>query len=464
MAMRYFLPCSLLCFISLTGSSQFISQQVTAAAGSVLKGGGYQLSATAGELAVTRLTSSAYILTQGFQQGFRSYHTHGRIYYDNILQTPLGGARCCLAELWMQAGLVTDSTYARPDGSFYFFGSSGDTMVTSAETSLAWGGVNATDALLVLKHFTGFIQLQNLSLKAADVDASATVNSIDALMIARRYTGLVDTFPSGNWAFSSDTLLPPAGIRYYETASRCYGDVNASYLPGLKNSPAVTILPAGTATVKHGEIVSIPLYATEQLAVGAVSLELGGFGQYFKVLDVSVNCQHGALCWTSGKDRLRIAWYSGRAFKPGAGEPILFVNAAFTAGALPAEGWCFRAGDDSELADPTGNPLVPLRLHQARIHALPEGEPVYIGTAWPNPARHAVSFPLFLPEAAGINVMLTTASGAMIRKYKDVFQAGSHEFTMDIHDCQPGIYMAVFKVWLKDNVFQCTRKIVVVPQ
>ncbi|HRY32181.1 MAG TPA: dockerin type I repeat-containing protein [Bacteroidales bacterium] len=460
MAMRSFLIGILLCLSGLTGSAQFILQQVTATAGSVEKSGGLQLSATLGELAVTRLPSSAYQLTQGFQQAWRSYHAWGKLSYLNMLNTPLGNS---MVYLFNMNGMPADSTLTRPDGSFYFFRPVDDTVIFDAMIAQAWGGVNATDALLVLKHFTGFIQLQDLYYRAADVDGSENVNSIDALMIARRYAGLITAFPAGDWSITRDTMTTGVLPLYFESEALCTGDVNGSFQPGLKTASAPDIISRGTLFVPESGLISIPLHVTEKIKLGAVSLVLGNFQKYFHIEEVSMNCNHGSLCWKAFSDQLRIAWWSDREFSLAQESPLMFILLRMKTGVCLPDEWCLRPEEESELADPDGNSLQSILLCQPGIQFLGKNESLQIGKGIPNPAKLSCSFPVFLTEPALIRVSLKTAAGACVREYTHDFPAGANECTLDLNDCIPGIYLARFEITMQRISYTCSRKVILIP-
>ncbi len=62
-------------------------------------------------------------------------------------------------------------------------------------------GVNATDALLILRSTAGSINFDLIQRKAADVDKSSIIDTVDADLILKRFTHLVDHFESNDWLF-----------------------------------------------------------------------------------------------------------------------------------------------------------------------------------------------------------------------------------------------------------------------
>jgi len=56
------------------------------------------------------------------------------------------------------------------------------------------GGVNSTDALLIMQHFTQVTPLYGIRKDAADVNWSHTVNATDALLVMKRYANVINQF------------------------------------------------------------------------------------------------------------------------------------------------------------------------------------------------------------------------------------------------------------------------------
>ncbi|MFM7032628.1 MAG: dockerin type I domain-containing protein, partial [Bacteroidota bacterium] len=107
------------------------------------------------------------------------------------------------------------------------------TYTLEYQTNKAWGGVNATDALAINRHFSNMSLLSGLFLLAADVNASNSINSTDALVTARRFSNVISTIPAGDWRFETGSLTLVSGGTYNNLLLRTltFGDVNGSYIP-----------------------------------------------------------------------------------------------------------------------------------------------------------------------------------------------------------------------------------------
>ncbi|HRY32250.1 MAG TPA: M14 family zinc carboxypeptidase [Bacteroidales bacterium] len=182
----------------------------------------------------------------------------GTVCYDNIQQSPLAGVSVYLSDT---AGnvIMTDTTDG--NGYFCFNGLQNATLVLGGHTGQAPGGVNASDALIILKHFVHLENLSGLKRAAADVDSSGSVNSIDALMVQKRFVGMMNSFPAGEWMFTSDTLQISGIDLSVNLGGICTGDVNASYIPLPPVNPVLLKLksgPAGQRPVKARVLTESP--------------------------------------------------------------------------------------------------------------------------------------------------------------------------------------------------------------
>ncbi len=155
----------------------------------------------------------------------------GVVTYDNDAHTPLDSISI---ELFLGTDLV-QSTLSSADGSYSFTITQPGTYSVQASSVKQWGGVNANDALGILRHFVQYDTLTGIRYQAADVDGSGYINAVDAFLSAKRFVGLETSFPVGDWVFTAETILV-SELQYYNADIKglCYGDVNGSYIPATK--------------------------------------------------------------------------------------------------------------------------------------------------------------------------------------------------------------------------------------
>jgi hypothetical protein len=153
----------------------------------------------------------------------------GSLVYANTSQSPMTNTIIILKQNNVEVS--RDTTDAL--GVFSLGNRSAGNYTLEYQTNKAWGGVNATDALTINRHFSNVSLLNGIYLGSADVNASSSVNSTDALVTSRRFSNIIAALPAGNWHFETGTLNLVPGGTYNNLILRCLtnGDVNGSYSP-----------------------------------------------------------------------------------------------------------------------------------------------------------------------------------------------------------------------------------------
>jgi uncharacterized protein (TIGR02145 family) len=154
----------------------------------------------------------------------------GTATYDNAPVNTL--LSCVKVYLKTTSDILVDSTETDLLGNYEFCGVPNGSYKLTAQTTKTWGGVNNIDALLVLKHFVGYITLDGLKEKAGDINLNDYLNSTDALMIAKRFVGVTTSYPGGDWILEEPTLnVSGSSALTIDFKGICTGDANGSYIP-----------------------------------------------------------------------------------------------------------------------------------------------------------------------------------------------------------------------------------------
>ncbi len=103
----------------------------------------------------------------------------------------------CVISLYDASGDQVDTTISDSNGDFGFYSLMSGAYTLEASTNKIFGGVNATDALGIMRHFVAYDTLRGIRLAGADVDASGYVNTNDAISCMQRFTLIITSFPSG---------------------------------------------------------------------------------------------------------------------------------------------------------------------------------------------------------------------------------------------------------------------------
>ena len=150
----------------------------------------------------------------------------GKVFYANQDSTPLEGVHIRL----LFNGILIDSCISSSTGSWAFNDLAPGNYTFQVSNPAAAGGFNALDALLISKYFTGLINLSNISLKAADVNASNYINTTDALLCMQRFVSLINSFAASDWVSLTQSIpLGSSSVTNIKISMLCTGDVNGSF-------------------------------------------------------------------------------------------------------------------------------------------------------------------------------------------------------------------------------------------
>jgi hypothetical protein len=245
----------------------------------------------------------------------------GILTYNNTNNTALRNSKVYLT---LQNGALVDSSSTNNTGQFAVAGYSNGLYQMQATSSINWGGVNATDALGVVRHYTNVIPISGLRLKAADVNGSNSVNNSDALLITRRYSNLLSSFSVGNWV-SENIAIQANGFPIVQNLKAiCYGDINGTYNPSLARlAPKITIMESGKLQA-NGHVIRWPLYAADNQVLGAISLAMG-VPQGLEVLSVQSYLPNGQMEFGLNTDELRIGWFSQEGVQTSIGQHLFDI-------------------------------------------------------------------------------------------------------------------------------------------
>jgi hypothetical protein len=398
------------------------------------------ISSSLGEWDVQTLDYAGGQIQMGVQQPYRMLWLQtrltGSLLYGNVAATPLAGTEVQLR----QGAQLLASALTNAGGQFDFgMVDTGQYQLTYQNPTL-WRGVNSTDALEVLRHFTNRNLLQALYRQAADVNARNLINAMEAQSIARRAIRLLNQFPAGDWLYSrsgvgiSVQAAPQNSTMVLPITALCYGDVNGSYTPGAP-------LRTGWTPVEPGGVVAMgdsegsyewPVHWLEGGNLGAITLELQ-VPPGIEVEGVMVGQSRGgseSLYYHQTGDVLRVAWYGLDFWEVEPGGELLRMKVR----GVPTAPWHY--GGESELADGWARPLSGFRLSmpqalggslEARVLPNPMGER---GRLWCS-----------LPGSGEVSYRLSDAFGRLVwTGGADVERASVFEEEMPVERLQPGAY------------------------
>lgn len=247
---------------------------------------------------------------------------NGRLSYNNTLRTPLRNTKILFQD---SAGSILDSTTTNNAGDYSFSGYSNGFYRVKAAPNLTWGGVNATDALAIVRHYTNYVLMQGFRLQAADVNGSNNVNNTDALLITRRYSNLVPTFNVGAWLSENPIVQANGQTITQNIQTLCYGDVNGSYNPvQTRLAPKISLVELGALSAPNNRF-HLPIYSLDNQELGAISLAMV-LPKGTRVLKVHSKIPEGIMEYGQWEDELRIGWFTQNQFAVKEGELLFEIE------------------------------------------------------------------------------------------------------------------------------------------
>ena len=377
----------------------------------------------------------------------------GQVVYDNTPQTPMQGVGIILTHI---DSLKGDTLFSDIKGYFSLDNiPSGVYSIRGTYTQpWPWGSVNATDALVVMKHFVGLGLLNGVRNLAADVTGTFGVNVTDALLMSRRFTGEVSDFPVEDWVMEADTLhfgIQDSYHRMYKLLSS--GDVNGSYLPHLKQEPLVGIASSSPIKVLPGQRIDLPLCIDAPIRLGALSASFSVSPEVQMMGVKMAENIRGNLDYVIEKDEVRISWFNEGGTELPAMAPLFYLEVGLSQGTVPCP---IPSGKLLELANPEGqliknvNILVP-GLQEMSLQGLSLRN-------HPNPYRTNTQISYLLPENGLVRLSIHNALGEVIlTAFTENQDQGNHQWVLDVPGLSPGIYFC--KLLFQSENYRLTEAI-----
>ena len=322
-------------------------------------------------------------------------------------------------------------------------------------------GVNATDALLTMRHFVHLDTLTDAQFAAADVNNNGVVNGTDAMLILRRTVN--EAFPAGDFYYFNPNGMTISGDTcHYDLSFLCYGDVNGSYTPQNRNN--IALLMEGEMLTDSYQEMMIPVSVKNPATTGAITLHLGYPAEYLEIQDVTLAATGESLLFLANDGELRTAWYSLDALTLNENDLLINIKVRTNDLSLLVEPIAFTMEAYSELADGNAQPIdgvviaMPvLTTPTMGVSDNMMGEGVSL-SVYPNPANDQCHVKVELPEAGRVKVELYNMLGIKVMDVENThYEAGSHELLIVTSPLAAGVYQCrvIFegvRSWVKSNV------------
>lgn len=357
------------------------------------------------------------------------YAVEGILAYANFNKTPLHNS---LVYLKTPGGDKIDSVSTSNTG-FYHIGNIGTGLwvLEGAQCQVPWGGVNATDALMINRAAIQLISLDSIQNLVADVNASNTITATDALLALRRSLGLDNFFDAGDWYYLPDTVMVKGDTLYdHFLYGQCVGDVNRSYQPAnAKMFRSVTPVYEGFTEVATKEFI-YPLYILNPSRLGALTLTLNYPADQVEIAGITY--KGNDILYNDMGGLLRIGWQDLKGENFGEKEMLLGIRMRYTPGLLEESTLQPTLAEPSELADEQAQILwgSQIILPEVKLRKELPGEFALIGN-YPNPCDQYTRFQYQIPEPGNVEIRVYNTLGELV-KFIQLGDQEAGEYTTEL--------------------------------
>lgn len=390
------------------------------------------------EKAIFRIICLILVLTSAtaLSQG---YSFDGQVlYHDNY---PISGVN---AYLHAPGGTIIDSTITDVNGEYSFYNlAPGDYTVTFT-TSQPAGGVELSDAYLVMMKIMYNIPFSDIQMLAGDVNGSGDITWNDYYMIVIGYLNQGIPFPIGPWVFQTAQVTIPNASRdgFITRGGSSSGDVNGSLQPDPKSNPIFISAPEKDLFLAQTDNIEFNVQADENIFVGGIQLSL----RVPDELEVQrIESPISVVSSYSAEGLLRITWLdesmNGMELKEG--ENMLTI---YTKAKQNSTGNRFNLVlcDDSHLMNVKGEIMSGVKLSIPVNNITWQKD--FSCSLFPNPFVNNAVLTFELPEESLVYVVLYDQTGRQVNEaVKDRFAAGYNQVNIDGSSFVPGIYFYTIK-------------------
>jgi spore coat protein A, manganese oxidase len=397
----------------------------------------------------------------------------GTLNYNNGAKDPLAGMKVTIDG----KNATTDAT-----GAFTVTGvRSGNQLVTVNPGTKVAGGVNATDAALVLAWALLKPTIPNVTYLAGDVNTDHSINGTDATGILKNY--LLKTPFSKPWVFwksiGSGKVYPPAftvpvngqSVTGFNILALSTGDFNGSYNPnGIKSARTnVQITSVDTRNIGADQEFDLLLKAATPMEVGAVSLAINIPSDLVEVKGAYLKNTDSPITFEVQGNQLWLGWNTVTPVSVNAESELIILRLRSTASFTEGRVMELSAEFDplNEIADGSLEPIKDAVLKTDKIIAKAVIPGDNAGSALslsvtPNPVSGFATLYYSLPEDGLATIQIYNTLGEDVSTLvSKQHSRGNYSLPLDVSKMSDGIHMVTLKFRSSDKDLVTTIKFIV---
>lgn len=305
-------------------------------------------------------------------------------------------------------------------------------------------GVNATDALLVMRHYVHLDTIVGGYATAADVNGSNNINGTDAMLIMRR--AVDGSFPVGDFFYYNPNNISVSGDTCnYNLSYLCYGDVNGSFTPQTRDN-SIELVNEGQRIAGSYQEIELPVSIKQAAEIGALTLYFDYPEEYLEIEDVVLAATGESLVFAAADGKLSIAWFSLQPVTLAENDGLILIKVNTKDLSNLNEPVAFNLEAYSELADGAA------QVNEDVVIAMPEivTQTMSVNdnmtnnvrlTVYPNPVKEVCRLGYQLTEAGRVTVSVYNMMGVKMMDAVDCRQEeGKHEVQLNTASLAAGTY------------------------
>jgi hypothetical protein len=248
------------------------------------------------------------------------------------------------------------------------------------------------------------------------------------------------------------------------------GDFNHSWVPASKSASSnLTLTSTETRFVDAGAEFMLPMVATSNLEVGAISMIMNFPSDKLEIVDAYLlGNENQPVDFNLMGDELRLAWTSVFPVNVNAGQSLVTLKLRLVGALATGEKiqLSFNGSPLNELADGNVQVIPDVVLNADMIAAKSVGITETNGAAlgfgnFPNPFSESTTFVVDLPFAGFASIEVYDMLGKRVNTFLNQnMTAGEHKYIVNSNDLKPGVYTATLSLKADGQMLKRTIKII----